>query len=81
MAAVLDSKIGFWHFQCPECGMGDQEFGRLAEAPDIHCEVCLEDQGQAVVLRRWPADQTVPSDSQAPTGAGVTPEKRARLAG
>jgi hypothetical protein len=81
MTAVLDSTIRFWHFRCPECGMGDQEFGQLAEAHDIHCEVCLEDQGRTVVLRRWPAHQTVPSDSQASSAAGVTPAERTRLAG
>ena len=55
MTAVSPSTIRFWHFQCPECGMSDLEFGHPAEAHDIHCEVCLEDQDRTVNLRRWPA--------------------------
>jgi hypothetical protein len=33
---------GYWHFQCPECGMGDIELGYLAGDQDYYCEVCLE---------------------------------------
>jgi hypothetical protein len=43
---------GFWHFQCPECGMGNIELGRLADDQELLCEVCLEQGGQ-VLLERW----------------------------
>jgi ribosomal protein S27E len=29
-------------FQCPNCGMGDAEFGHLMNEDDVHCIVCLE---------------------------------------
>jgi hypothetical protein len=51
---VLDAHC--WHFQCPECGMGDEEIGQLAEHDDIYCEVCLEESERHVRLHRWPAD-------------------------
>jgi hypothetical protein len=44
---------GYWHFVCPECGFGDREHGRLAQDQDIICDVCLEDSGIRVRLRRW----------------------------
>jgi hypothetical protein len=58
--------------------MSDQEFGHLAEAHDIHCEVCLEDEGRAVILRRWPADDSALVDRQ-PLYA--TPAEQDRLTG
>ena len=52
--------VAFWHFECPECGFSDAEFGGPASSGDsIHCEVCLED-GHDVRLRRWPAEEYVP---------------------
>lgn len=42
-----------WHFQCPECGVGDAEFGHYATVEMVWCEVCLE-QRVHVRLRRWP---------------------------
>jgi hypothetical protein len=56
MTNTRATTIHLWHFQCPECGMGDEEFGALAKNHDIYCEVCLQD-GQHVRLRRWPADE------------------------
>lgn len=48
----------YWHFQCPECGFGDGEFGYLISAVEIHCTVCLEEKGREVRLHRWqPAEQ------------------------
>jgi hypothetical protein len=44
---------GFWHFHCPECGIGDFEFGRLADDQELLCEVCLEEDGVQVRLERW----------------------------
>ncbi len=44
---------GHWHFQCPECGIGDFELGYLAGDQDLHCDVCLEEQGRLVSLHRW----------------------------
>ncbi len=44
---------GFWHFRCPECGIGDCELGYLAGDQDLHCEVCLEEESRLVRLHRW----------------------------
>ena len=43
--------VEFWHFRCPDCGIGDGEAGHHATMDMILCEVCLED-GQHVRLRR-----------------------------
>lgn len=45
-----------WHFQCPECGFGDGEFGHLLADEEIDCLVCFEAEGKTVVLRRWLAE-------------------------
>jgi hypothetical protein len=58
--------IEFWHFQCPECGLGDDETGHHAPAHMIWCEVCLEENCH-VRLRRWPVDE-----SGSPAGGGAT---------
>jgi hypothetical protein len=42
-----------WHFQCPECGIGDAEFDEPASAEQYYCEVCLSEDGRFVRLRRW----------------------------
>jgi hypothetical protein len=42
----------FWHFECPECGLGSAELGP-ADAHVFLCEVCLEEDGKHVRLRRW----------------------------
>ncbi len=47
--------VEFWHFRCPDCGIGDGEAGHHATMDMILCEVCLED-GQHVRLRRWPVE-------------------------
>jgi hypothetical protein len=53
--------VAFWHFECPECGFSDAEFGGPALAGDsIHCEVCLEDE-HLVRLNRWPTEKITPS--------------------
>lgn len=57
MEAPILTVVRFWHFTCPECGIGDQEFGHLAETHVLHCEVCLIEHGRHVRLRRWPADE------------------------
>jgi hypothetical protein len=51
--------IEFWHFRCPECGLGDAEFGYHARSDMILCEICLEE-GQHVRLKRWAADDSGP---------------------
>jgi hypothetical protein len=57
---VKKGVVAFWHFECPECGFTDAEFGGPASsAESIHCEVCLED-GHTVRLKRWPAEAIVP---------------------
>lgn len=48
----------FWHFECPECGMTDEELDGPARAHVVHCEVCLEDE-RNVRLRRWPVEVEV----------------------
>jgi hypothetical protein len=47
---------GCWHFQCPECGMGDFELGHLATDQESFCEVCLEEGRALILLERWLAD-------------------------
>ena len=49
------TNIALWHYNCPECGIGDAETGYHAQTHAIYCEVCLED-GQHVKLRRWSVD-------------------------
>jgi hypothetical protein len=51
----------YWHFQCPECGMGDFELGRLADDQELICEVCLEDGRGQIRLERWPAEENAPA--------------------
>jgi hypothetical protein len=43
----------FWHFHGPECGFGDSEHGYLLTAQEIHCIVCMEEEGREVRLHRW----------------------------
>jgi hypothetical protein len=52
---------GHWHFQCPECDMGDFELGRLAADQELFCEVCLEEESRLIRLQRWPADDELPA--------------------
>jgi hypothetical protein len=42
-----------WRFHCPECGVSDADFGDLATAEELYCEVCLSEDGKRVTLRRW----------------------------
>jgi hypothetical protein len=51
---------GHWHFQCPECAMGDFELGHLAADQELFCEVCLDEEGRLILLERWLAEETVP---------------------
>jgi hypothetical protein len=50
---------GHWHFQCPECGMGDFELGCLADDQQLFCEVCVEEGRGLIRLARWPADEEI----------------------
>jgi hypothetical protein len=45
-----------WHFQCPTCGIGDFELGRLAADYELVCEVCAEEGHDDVRLERWLSD-------------------------
>jgi hypothetical protein len=60
VAVAIDLRFvmsdGYWHFQCPECRMGDFELGRLAADQEFLCEVCLEEGRGEVRLERWSAD-------------------------
>jgi hypothetical protein len=44
---------GHWQFQCPRCGFGHVELGRLAADSEIYCEICCEEEGLAIALKRW----------------------------
>lgn len=50
-----------WHFQCPDCGLGDFELGHLAEDQELFCEVCLEEESRLILLERWPAEEETPA--------------------
>ena len=58
-----DPEAPLFHFTCPECGFGDDEWGHLARFDDSHCWVCHMDDGRAVRLRRW----SVLAEPDAPT--------------
>ena len=58
MTTTSTARVRFWHFQCPECGIGDQEIGALAEGHDIYCEVCLTEKGRHVRLTLSPAEDS-----------------------
>ena len=57
MTIISTALLRFWHFQCPECGIGDQEIGALAKSQDIYCEGCLNEEERHVSLRRWPTEE------------------------
>jgi hypothetical protein len=52
---------GHWHFQCPECGMGDFELGHLAEDQQFFCEICLAEESRLILLERWSAEEQTPA--------------------
>jgi predicted RNA-binding Zn-ribbon protein involved in translation (DUF1610 family) len=52
---------GHWHFQCPECGMGDFELRHLADDQQLFCEPCLEEEGCLIRLQRWPIEEQTPA--------------------
>jgi hypothetical protein len=54
---VARSREAVWHFHCPECGLGDREFGYLLADDEIHCLICAEEDGREVVLRRWLSEE------------------------
>jgi hypothetical protein len=56
--AMLD---GHWHFQCPECGMGDFELGCLADDQQLFCEACPEEDGRLIRLQRCPTEEPTPA--------------------
>ena len=58
MTTVSTTLLRFWHFQCPECGIGDREIGVFAESHDAYCEVCLTEEGRHVRLALWPAEDS-----------------------
>jgi len=54
---MASTREAFWHFHCPECGFGDREFGYLLAAGEIHCLICIEEDGREVRLQRWPTEE------------------------
>ena len=60
--------VPLWHYQCPECGIGDGETGYRNVHDAIYCEVCLEDQ-RHVRLKRWQAEDA-PVAGDKPASAG-----------
>jgi hypothetical protein len=42
-----------FRFQCPDCGLGDYETGHLVAAVEVHCVVCLEEQGRQIRVECW----------------------------
>jgi hypothetical protein len=40
-------------FQCPECGFGNYEVGRLTGDFDIYCVICLEEDDRLIRTQRW----------------------------
>jgi hypothetical protein len=51
--ALLAEKKFRWRFECPTCEFDHQEFGRLASDDEIHCFLCLQDNGAVVLVKRW----------------------------
>ncbi len=49
------TSVPLWHYQCPDCGFGDQDTGYHAPTDAIYCEICLED-ARHVRLKRWQVD-------------------------
>jgi hypothetical protein len=70
--------IAWWHFHCPECGVGDGEAGYHVAAETLWCEICLEE-GRYVRLRRWPVDEsyqpTAPLRRDASLNSPLTPSQ------
>ncbi len=60
MAASAGLDVWVWCFHCPECGFGHQELDHLAADQEIHCVVCLEEDGRLVQLHRWTDDEWAP---------------------
>ena len=50
-------------FECPECGFGDHEVGHLVREVDLHCVVCLDEQGRLVRLHCW-EDESEPAQAR-----------------
>jgi hypothetical protein len=51
------ARVALFHYQCPECGVGDPERGHYATVEMIWCEVCLEQQ-RPERLKRWPVGES-----------------------
>jgi rubredoxin len=45
--------VEVWEFQCPECRLGHDEFGRLLLDDEIFCPVCEHETGRQIKLQRW----------------------------
>jgi len=53
----MATRMACWRFHCPECGFGDREFGYLLADDELHCLVCIEEDGREVRLHRWLAEE------------------------
>ncbi len=64
MAAIACFEVRVWSFHCPECGFGHQELGHLATDQEIHCLVCLEEDGRLIHLQRWTEIEWAPGQAR-----------------
>ena len=60
------NEIFVWHFECQDCEFDNNEFGRLLVDDEIHCPLCLLDNGHHVVLRKWKEDSNSTCELLAP---------------
>ena len=49
-------------FQCPECDFGDFEVGHLVNETEVHCILCLEEQGREIRVECW--EEEVPTQAR-----------------
>jgi hypothetical protein len=70
--STTNTVLTYWHFRCPECGVGDGELGHHATAEMIWCEICAEEQRQ-VRLKRWPVETDPAESSGSLPGGGGAP--------
>ena len=53
--------MAIFRFHCPECGLGDHEVGHHTREMQMHCIVCLEEEGRLIRLHCWEEEAITPS--------------------